>query len=62
MLNGFSALKDMPNFGLNIKTKNMNNLIRTLIAGWGAKKIGGGCFGTIVAFFIIYYLLGYCHR
>jgi hypothetical protein len=40
----------------------MNKLIRALIAGWGAKKLGGGCFGTIVVFIIIYYLLGYCDR
>lgn len=37
----------------------MNGLFKTLIAGWGAKKLGGGCFGTIVVFIIIYYLLGY---
>jgi hypothetical protein len=40
----------------------MNKLFRALIAGWGAKKLGGGCFGTIVVFIIIYYLLGYCDR
>lgn len=44
------------------KTFTMNKLIRALIAGWGAKKLGGGCFGTIIAFVIIYYLLGYCER
>lgn len=36
----------------------MNKLVRALIAGWGAKKLGGGCFGTIIVFVIIYYLLG----
>lgn len=36
----------------------MNKLVRALIAGWGAKKLGGGCFGTIIVFIIIYYLLG----
>lgn len=36
----------------------MNKLVRALIAGWGAKKLGGGCLGTIVVFFIIYWLLG----
>lgn len=39
----------------------MNKLIRGLIAGYGAKKLGGGCLGTIAVFFIIYYLLGYVH-
>ena len=38
----------------------MNNLIRGLIAGYGAKKLGGGCVGTIVVFFIIWYALGHC--
>jgi hypothetical protein len=39
----------------------MNKLIRALIAGYGAKKLGGGCLGTIVVFFIIYMLLGHVH-
>jgi len=36
----------------------MNKLIRALIAGYGAKKLGGGCLGTIVVFIIIYWALG----
>lgn len=40
----------------------MNNLFKTLIAGYGAKKLGGGCFSTIVVFFLIYYALGYCGK
>lgn len=36
----------------------MRDLFRTLIAGWGAKKAGLGCFGTIVVFILIYWLLG----
>ncbi len=39
----------------------MNKLFRTLIAGYGAKKLGGGCISTVVIFFIIYYLLGNCN-
>ncbi len=39
---------------------NMNNLFRALIAGYGAKKLGGGCLGTIIVFVIIWYALGYC--
>lgn len=39
----------------------MNNFIRALIAGYGAKKLGGGCLGTIIVFIIIWYLLGYCN-
>lgn len=40
----------------------MKNLVRAVIAGIGAKKIGGGkcgCIGTIVVFIILYWLLGY---
>jgi len=38
----------------------MNNLFRGLISGYGAVKLGGGCFGTIVVFFVIWFLLGKC--
>jgi len=37
----------------------MNGFFKVIIAGWTAKKLGGGCLGTIVIFFIIYYILGY---
>lgn len=37
----------------------MNNIFKGLIAGYGAKKIGGGCFGTLIVFVIIWWLLGY---
>jgi hypothetical protein len=36
----------------------MPNWLRALIAGYGAKKLGGGCISTIVIFFILYWLLG----
>lgn len=38
----------------------MNNFFRALIAGYGAKKLGGGCFSTILIFIVIWYALGYC--
>jgi hypothetical protein len=38
----------------------MNNFFRTILAGYGAKKLGGGCLSTIVIFVIIYYALGHC--
>jgi hypothetical protein len=38
----------------------MNNFFRALIAGYGAKKLGGGCFGTIIVFLIIWWALGQC--
>jgi hypothetical protein len=36
----------------------MSKLLRALAAGWGAKKLGGGCFGTILVFIILWWLLG----
>jgi uncharacterized protein YqgC (DUF456 family) len=44
-----------------LKSKRMKNILRALVAGWGAKKIGGGkcgCIGTIIIFIILYVLLG----
>jgi len=38
----------------------MNNILRGLIAGYGAKKLGGGCLGTILVFAIIWVVLGQC--
>jgi len=40
----------------------MPNWLRALIAGWGAKKLGGGCLSTIVIFVIIYFALGQCNH
>jgi hypothetical protein len=38
----------------------MNTLLKGLLAGYGAKKLGGGCLGTIVVFLIIWAILGQC--
>ena len=38
----------------------MPRWLRALIAGYGAKKLGGGCFSTILIFIVIYYALGKC--
>ena len=40
----------------------MPKWLRALIAGYGAKKLGGGCLSTIVIFIVIYYALGTCNR
>lgn len=40
----------------------MPKWLRALIAAYGAKKLGGGCFSTILIFFVIYYLTGTCNR
>ena len=38
----------------------MNNIFRGLLAGYGAKKLGTGCFSTILIFALLWYLLGHC--
>lgn len=38
----------------------MQNWLRTLIAGYGSYKWGGGCLGSIVVFLLIYWALGHC--
>jgi hypothetical protein len=40
----------------------MKNIIKAILAGWGAKKTGGGkcgCVGVVVVFIILYWILGY---
>lgn len=38
----------------------MNNIFKGLIAGYGAKRLGGGCIGTLLVFVVIYFLLSQC--
>ena len=45
----------------NRKTSDMNNFWRTLIAGYAGWKWGGGCFGFIIVFIVVFWLLGYIH-
>lgn len=40
----------------------MPNWLRAIIAGYGAKKLGGGCFSTIIIFIVIWYVLGQCNN
>ena len=35
----------------------MNKLFAALGAGYGAKKLGGGCFSTVLIFLLLYWLL-----
>jgi hypothetical protein len=42
-----------------LQEDGMNNLLRGGIAGFAAWKWGGGCFGTIILFLIVYWLLGH---
>lgn len=44
--------------GNKLKTKHMNNLFKGLLAGGAAAKWGGGCFGTILVFVIVWLILG----
>ncbi len=37
----------------------MRGLLKTLIAGYGARKLGGGCISTILIFLLLFWLLGY---
>lgn len=42
----------------NVEEATLKNLFRALIAGYGAKKLGGGCISTILIFLLLYWLLG----
>lgn len=37
----------------------MSKLLRGLAAGYGAKKMGGGCFSTVLIFILLWWLLGH---
>jgi hypothetical protein len=36
----------------------MSKLLRGLAAGYGAKKLGGGCISTVLIFLLLWWLLG----
>ena len=37
----------------------MSKLLRGVAAGWGASKLGGGCFTTLLVFLLLWWLLGH---
>jgi hypothetical protein len=37
----------------------MSKLLRGVAAGWGAKKMGGGCLTTILFFAVLWWALGH---
>jgi hypothetical protein len=39
----------------------MSKVLRGLAAGYGAKKLGGGCFSTVLIFLLLWWLLGHFH-
>jgi len=36
----------------------VGNFFRTVFAGWGAYKLGGGCISTVLIFLVLYWILG----
>ncbi len=38
----------------------MSKLLRGLAAGYGAKKMGGGCISTVFIFIVLWIVLGQC--
>ncbi len=36
----------------------MSKVLRAVAAGWGAKRLGGGCLSTILVFIVLWWLLG----
>lgn len=43
---------------LALPRRTMSKLLRGLAAGYGAKKLGGGCFSTVLIFILLWWLLG----
>ena len=39
--------------------RDVSKLLRGLAAGYGAKKLGGGCFSTLLIFLLLWWLLGH---
>jgi hypothetical protein len=37
----------------------MSRLLRGIAAGWGAKKLDGGCISTVLIFLLLWWLLGH---
>jgi len=43
----------------NSQSTTMSKLLRGVAAGYGAKKLGGGCFSTVLIFIILWWVLGH---
>jgi hypothetical protein len=39
--------------------RSMSKLLRGVAAGYGAKKLGGGCFSTVLVYILLWWLLGH---
>ncbi len=44
--------------GLQEIGQNMSKILRGVVAGYGAKKLGGGCFSVILIFIVLWWLFG----
>ncbi len=53
------SLDAEPSRRRRLQADTMSKLLRGLAAGYGAKKLGGGCFSTILVFLLLWYLLGH---
>ena len=38
----------------------MPDWLKALIAGFTARKLGGGCLSTVLIFILVFYALGHC--
>jgi hypothetical protein len=56
---GSSVYKDQDLRGVHSKGGKMSKLLRGIAAGWGAKRMGGGCFSIIMVFILLWWLLSY---
>lgn len=43
---------------LSKEETTVSKILRGVVAGWGAKKSGCGCVGTVVVFIVLWMLLG----
>jgi hypothetical protein len=43
----------------SVEESSMSKVLRGLAAGYGAKKLGGGCFSTVLIFILLWWLLGH---
>ena len=48
-----------PRLTVTSTSGTMSKLLRGLAAGYGAKKMGGGCFSTVLIFILLWWLLGH---
>jgi hypothetical protein len=53
------TLRATPRLRTHSYHTSMSKLLRGLAAGYGAKKMGGGCFSTVLIFILLWWLLGH---